>query len=77
MCVAVLSSCLSVYYMCALCLETPEEGSRSLKMELQMFVSHHVGWIGTETLSHLSILPVSKLLFLFVCFVFSSINTKQ
>lgn len=39
----VLPAFISVYHICAWYLELSEEGIRSLGMELQMIVNHHIG----------------------------------
>jgi hypothetical protein len=42
MCMVSLTACVSVYYLCAVPTKARIE-SLSLKLELQIFVSHHVG----------------------------------
>lgn len=43
MCIGVLLASTSVRYVCAWCPQRLEEGFRSMRLELQMAVSHHVG----------------------------------
>lgn len=48
MCVSALSACISMHDMCAWYLQKPKV-LYSLKLELQIVVSHHV--LGTEPIS--------------------------
>jgi hypothetical protein len=43
LCVDVLPGSISVYHMCAWCLQRPERALGSMELEAQMVVSCHVG----------------------------------